>query len=108
MIRKLAPSFFALSIAFALAGCPGEPTERPDVACSDVCKKRILGCSPHECERGCAFVIDRLVEHQQEPVLHCMEMSQGCADKQWADCAVHIGVHADGGPDVPSPLPSEL
>jgi hypothetical protein len=106
MTRKLVASLFVL--ASALAGCPGEARERPDVACSDVCKKRILGCSPHECERGCAFVIDRLVEHQQEPVLHCMEMTPGCGDKQWADCAVHIGVHADGGPDVPAPLPSEL
>ena len=98
---------FALLVA-TLTACPGEPRERPDVACSDVCKKRMLTCSSHDCERGCAFVIDRLVEHEQEPVLHCVEMSQGCADKQWAECAVRVGVHADGGPDTPPSVPSEF
>jgi hypothetical protein len=100
---KLVVSFLAL---VALAGCPTEPRERPDAACSDVCKKRIVGCTPHECERGCAFVIDRLVEHEQEAVLHCVETSQSCKDPEWANCAVRVGVHADGGPGVPPP-PSE-
>ncbi len=92
--------------ALGLAGCP-EPRERPDVACSDVCKKRIVGCNEHQCERGCAFVLDRLVEHEQETVLHCVETSQGCDDKQWAECAVRVGEHADGGPEIPPP-PAEL
>jgi len=93
----------------ALAGCPQEPRDRPDVACADVCKKRIVGCTPHECERGCAFVMDRLVEHQRDTILHCVEMSApACGDKQWADCAVRVGVHEDGGPDVPPPPQTEL
>lgn len=97
--------FASVAVAAVLAGCPQEPRERPDVACADVCKKRIVGCTAHECERGCAFVLDRLVEHEQETVLHCVETSQGCDDKHWGECAVRVGPHVDGGPDVPPPLP---
>ena len=90
-----------------LAGCPQEPRERPDVACADVCKKRVVGCSEHQCDRGCAFILDRLVEREQDPILQCMVTTHGCDDAQWASCAVRIGVHADGGPDVPPPLEPE-
>ena len=105
MIHRVLVSLIAV---VSLAGCPQEPRERPDVACADVCKKRIVGCTEHDCERGCAFVIDRLVEHEQETVLHCMETSQGCADKEWADCAVRVGVHVDGGPGAPATLAPEM
>src|SRR5579885_3607456 len=103
------PALFLAFASIVLVGCPQEPRERPDVACADVCKKRIVGCSAHECERGCGFVLDRLVEHEQETVLHCVETSTGgCGDEQWAECAARVGVHADGGPDVPPPPPSEF
>ena len=90
-----------------LAGCPEEPRERPDVACADVCKKRLLGCSEHQCDRGCAFILDRIVEREQDTVLQCMVNTRGCDDEQWAHCAVRVGAHADGGPDVPPPLEPE-
>lgn len=90
-----------------LAGCPQEPRERPDVMCADACKQRIVGCSDHQCERGCAFILDRLVERQQDPILRCMMSAKTCNDHDWADCAVRIGVHADGGPPVPAPIDTE-
>jgi hypothetical protein len=104
---KNAKAFFAASALFLVA-CPQEPRERPDVVCADACEKKIVGCSEQECTRGCAFVLDRLVEHQQDAVLGCMERSKTCGDVDWAECAVKIGPHADGGPDVPPPLPSEF
>ena len=85
-----------------LCGCPTEPRERPDVACSDACKKRVSGCTEHGCERGCAFILDRLVEHQQDTILRCMTKASACDDPTWAECAVHVGVHADGGPGIPA------
>jgi hypothetical protein len=97
----------AMVIALVLCGCPQEPRERPDVACADACKKRIVGCTEHQCDRGCAFVLDRLVEHEQSTVLACMTTATKCEDSQWADCAARVGVHADGGPAVPPPVVDE-
>jgi hypothetical protein len=90
-----------------LIGCPEEPRERPDVKCSDACKARITSCTEHDCERGCAFILDRLVEHEQDVVLKCMTEAPHCADLDWADCASRVGAHADGGPGVPPPLEIE-
>ena len=90
-------SFVAVA---ALVGCP-EPKDRPDVACADACKVQLARiCEPHDCERGCAFVLDRLAEHEQTTVLDCMKPKQACDDNVWAECAVRVGPHADGGPGV--------
>lgn len=92
-----------LSIAGAitLLGCPA-PNDRPDVACAQECKRQLSNtCKPHDCERGCAFVLDRLVEHQQDTVLECMKSKQACDDPVWAGCAARVGPHVDGGPGVP-------
>jgi hypothetical protein len=97
----------ALVALAALAGCP-EAKDRPEVACAGACEKRVVGCTQHECERGCAFVLDRLVEHEQDTVLSCMEKAGKCADEQWAGCAARVGPHADGGPGPPPDVPSEL
>ncbi len=99
-------AFFIATLG-VLAGCPQEPRERADVVCADACKARVKNCTEHECERGCAFVLDRLVEHQQDPVLACIGAASACGDQEWANCAVRIGVHADGGPGVPEPIPVE-
>ena len=102
-------AFFALAVVVVvLAGCPMEPRDRPDARCAVACEKRVVGCTPHECERGCAFVLDRLVEHEQDTVLACIERAGKCADEAWASCAAHVGAHADGGPGVPPELPSEF
>lgn len=106
-MKRIVIALGSIASLVVLAGCPMEPRERPDVACADVCKKRIVGCSEHECDRGCAFVLDRLVEHEQETVLSCIERSKKCTDGEWAECAAHVGAHIDGGPGVPEPLPTE-
>lgn len=106
--RVAAFTLLALFGVGALAGCPMGPRERPDVACAAACEQRVIGCTSHECERGCAFVLDRLVEHEEDSVLHCVASAGKCADEQWATCAAQVGVHADGGPGVPPPLPSEF
>jgi hypothetical protein len=94
-------------VAMLLVGCPMEPRERPDVACADACKKRVPACNEHQCDRGCAFILDRLVEREQDTVLQCMGVSHGCNDPEWANCAVRVGAHADGGPPPPAPLEPE-
>ncbi len=99
------PFVFAFVIAAFTLGCPQEPRERPDVVCADACVKRIVGCTPKECERGCAFVIDRLVEHEQDTVLSCVERGAACADANWAECAAKVGPHVDGGPETPPEVP---
>jgi hypothetical protein len=106
------------ALAFALAcaalapstsGCRAlQPSNRPVDACVQRCKTQASRqCSEAECERGCEFILDRLVERETNNVLACVVRTpRRCTDVVWADCAVRIGVHADGGPPAPPP-PSE-
>ncbi len=84
-----------------------ERPRNPEEACAEACVSRAAShCSDHECARGCRFVLDRLVEHEGERILACVSNAKGpCDDALFAECAVHIGEHADGGP--PPPLPPE-
>jgi hypothetical protein len=52
------------------------------------------------------------MEHEGSHVVSCMAepvrtakgSSAACDDQAWADCAVRVGVHADGGPpQLPAP-----
>lgn len=99
------PFFFVLLTA-ALAACP-EPANRPEARCADACIVQAKDrCTEAECERGCLFVLDRLVEKEQRTVLACISSAKGaCDDHAWADCAVRVGPHADGGPPAPPPPP---
>ena len=92
-----------LSLAAVLAACP-EPPNRPEVRCADACTVQAQDrCSDTECERGCLFVLDRLVEKEQSTILGCIASGKGpCDDRAWAECAVRVGPHADGGPGVPA------
>jgi hypothetical protein len=74
----------------------------PEEACARACESRARGCSELQCRRGCAFVIDRLIEREQTSVLACVGTSKACDDEAWARCAVRIGPHADGGPPSPA------
>jgi hypothetical protein len=92
----------------------------PQAQCESACVERAHGCTEKECAKGCAFVLDRLVEHEGETVLGCIasraktepkNASVGaggdrkaavCGDAVWAECAVRVGVHADGGPPAPT------
>ena len=87
----------------ALAACP-EPKGRPEVQCSEQCQKKLAGkCDEHACDRGCLFILDRLVEHEGDHVLTCLGTQSACDDRAWAECAARVGPHADGGPPAPPP-----
>lgn len=86
-----------------------EPSNRPLDACRHSCSKNAAReCTESECERGCEFILDRLVEREGEGVIACVAASaRRCTDVVWADCAVHVGYHADGGPPGPLPPPED-
>ena len=88
----------------ALACHALEPASKPIDACHASCEKRAgRSCSEAECNRGCEFILDRLIEREMNNVIACVaRRPRRCSDEVWADCAAHIGVHADGGPPAPS------
>ncbi|MCL2723952.1 MAG: hypothetical protein FWD69_05885 [Polyangiaceae bacterium] len=97
-----------LSVLLVAAACvrpePKTPVAECVKKCSDVAASQ---CSSAECERGCEFILDRVVERETNQVLACVARGpRRCGDVVWAHCAVHVGVHADGGPPAPPP-PSE-
>ena len=105
-------SLVVILLVPALSGLSGcgralEPTNRPVDACVRSCNAKAgRECSDTECMRGCEFILDRLVEKEGENVIACIaRTSRRCTDVVWADCAAHVGVHADGGP--PPPLPPQ-
>jgi hypothetical protein len=75
-----------------------------EAACAKSCANHAANCQRGECERGCNLILDRLAEHEGEPVIACVARSKGrCGDWVWAHCAVQVGPHADGGPPAPPP-----
>jgi hypothetical protein len=54
------------------------------------------------------MILDRIIERESDHVIACVaSRARRCTDVVWADCASHIGVHADGGPPGPPPPPDE-
>jgi hypothetical protein len=104
----LAP--LALLLALGASGCPAlNAPPLPQAHCQEECHEHAPRCSEHDCARGCGFVVDRLTEHEEAPVVACVASRSTGAPSNgavWADCAVLVGVHADGGPPAP-PAPSE-
>jgi len=101
----------ALAGAFALAvvvagGCraldaPNHPVETCRRSCNAKASRQ---CSDGECERGCQFILDRLVEREGDRVVACVaKQDRRCGDPVWAHCAARIGPHLDGGPPAPPP-----
>jgi hypothetical protein len=95
----------------SLGGCGRvlEPANRPVDGCVRSCTAHLSRqCSLAECERGCEFILDRILEKESENVLACIARSpRRCTDVVWADCAAKIGIHADGGPPEAPPPPEE-
>lgn len=94
------------SVSAAPLACRAvEPTNRPVEACMASCAKRASRqCSEAECNRGCELVLDRLIERETETVVRCVARgNRRCTDVVWAECAAHVGPHADGGPPAPPP-----
>jgi hypothetical protein len=85
------------------------PANKPIDACVHSCTTHASrSCSDAECGRGCEFILDRLLEKEMNNVIACVVRTpRRCTDVVWADCAVHIGVHADGGPPAPPPPAEE-
>lgn len=83
------------------------PVSHPEAKCMYGCNKRASAkCSEDACERGCRFILDRLIEREGGNVLRCVAASPGgCDDRVWADCAARVGWLADGGPPSPPPPP---
>ncbi len=104
-----APVVVVLGVTVVLAACRAvEPTNKPVDTCQRTCEARASRqCSSSECERGCEFILDRLVEKETDNVIACVSRTpRRCTDVVWADCAARIGPHLDGGPPAPS-LPRE-
>jgi hypothetical protein len=101
----------ALSAA-SVAACPpaqGPHGGSPEETCTRACIHRAAShCTEDDCGRGCRFVLDRLAEHEGDRVIDCVARTAGaCGDALFAECAVMIGEHADGGPPPPPP-PDDL
>jgi len=97
----------ALALACAPGGAQG-PQGRLEATCQARCGHDASGrCSEHDCDRGCRFILDRLVERQGDRVVACVARAPTCDDHAWADCAARVGPHADGGPPAPSPAEEE-
>jgi hypothetical protein len=97
-------------VLFAVAcGRALEPANRTIDRCRHSCEQHASKqCSENECERGCEFILDRIVERESDKVVACVARgSRRCSDVVWADCAVRVGVHADGGPPPPPPPPED-
>jgi hypothetical protein len=91
-------------LALALGACrAADPPTRPEEVCQHACADRAAQCSEHECTRGCAFILDRLIERETNRVVGCVGKQKTCDDPVWANCAVLVGAHADGGPPAPPP-----
>ena len=94
-----------LGIVLATSCHALEPASKP----MDTCKRDCAtiaprSCSEQECERGCEFILDRIVERESKNVLACVaRIPRRCTDVVWADCASRVGFHADGGPPAPPP-----
>jgi hypothetical protein len=94
------------SLVVLLSACRAvEPSNKPVDFCIDACEKRASKqCSSSECNRGCEFVLDRLVERETETVISCISRTpRRCTDVVWAECAASVGPHIDGGPPAPPP-----
>lgn len=103
---RVASPLVLVGAALLVMACRAmEPSNKPIDACMKSCTTRASReCSEAECARGCEFILDRLVEREMNNVIACVARTpRRCTDVVWADCAVHIGVHADGGPPAPPP-----
>jgi len=99
-----------LAVLSIVAACHAvEPTNKPIDTCVRACNaKASRQCSEAQCERGCEFILDRLIEREGDTVVRCVATSpRRCTDVVWADCAAHVGPHLDGGPPGPPPPAEE-
>jgi hypothetical protein len=95
-----------LCAGVVVASCKAmDPPNKPIELCRRSCESKAKrNCTDNECERGCEFILDRIVEREADNVIACVARApRRCTDVVWADCAARIGPHADGGPPPPPP-----
>ena len=105
-LSPVRPALALLLVLFLVVSCHAlEPSNKPIDACLKACSAHAArSCSDAECARGCEFILDRLVENEMRNVIACVGRTpRRCSDMVWADCAAHVGIHADGGPPAPPP-----
>ncbi len=103
MTSRVVPALAFAAVFAGACGLGARAPSLPDEACAASCARRIPRCGEAACARGCQLALDRLVEHEGETVLACVERSHdACDDWLWADCAAHVGPHEDGGPPAPA------
>jgi len=106
-VAALACSIALSSSACAPGGAAG-PQGRAEATCQAECARGAgKTCDEHGCDRGCRFILDRLVERKGPHVIACVARARACDDEAWADCAARVGPHADGGPPAPAPAEEE-
>lgn len=95
-------------LSAASTGCPSPRDGRPVARCFDDCRARASArCEEQDCDRGCKFILDRVVEREDAPVIACVAAASACGDEVWANCASRVGIHLDGGPPLPPSLSDE-
>ncbi len=52
-------------------------------------------------------MLDRDIEGLAGAVFACVAAAPSCAERVFVGCAVRQGIHADGGPPVPAPIPDD-
>ncbi len=102
-MRFLGPLLVLSALATSLACRAVSPTGRPEEACQISCHERDKNCKEAECERGCLFVLDRLVNLEGNRIIDCVAKRKLCDDRSWAECAARTGPFTDGGPPGPPP-----
>jgi hypothetical protein len=103
---RLAKAILLAAFASSVSCRAVEPANHPEEKCQQACNARVSKCNESGCERGCRFILDRLVEREGNNVLACVAKAPGvCEDRLWADCAARVGPHVDGGPPPPAPPP---
>ncbi len=87
----------AVAMLVLLAACKG--ADAPEAKCEAKCTAKVAtSCNAKQCSRGCAFILDRIIEREDDTVLACIGSAKGCDDPAWAECAAAVGVHVSGAP----------
>lgn len=107
-MRSFVPLVLLSVMAMGLACRAVSPTARPEEACQITCHERDKNCSASDCERGCLFVLDRLVNLEGNRIIDCVGKRKLCDDRSWAECAARTGPFVDGGPPAPPPPDDDI
>jgi len=95
------------TLALVTSACRPLRAARPLQRCEDRCQREVSACDEEACARGCRTLVDREVEGVAPAVFRCVSEAKECSERAFARCAVRQGIHADGGPPVPPPVPDD-